>query len=46
MALYPMEAGRPAVDAFVLDLLTSRVLAVRDFDETRRLLLVLNGVSL
>jgi len=36
MALDLMEVGRPAVDAFVLELLSSRVLGVKDFHETRQ----------
>jgi len=36
MALDLMEVGRPAVDAFVLALLSSRVFGTRDFHETRQ----------
>jgi len=36
MALDLMEVGRPSVDAFVLGMLSSRVLGARDFHETRQ----------
>jgi CRISPR-associated endonuclease Cas1 len=36
LALDIMEAVRPDVDAYVLDLLASRVFAARDFHETRQ----------